>query len=221
MKRWRFAVLAAVLTACSSGHGSAGAPAGDPIAFPMFDGANVLSAHQWHRTITAQPGIADHAVFEQGAGTYDGHDVVAGTQAFMPTLEAWLGDLSAHPPSGYAVAVTGNGIDSVRTHTRQLGFDFQAFTNVESGKRHGVVVMVVDPQVLDDKAGSMLQLIGRLKYMPKIIRDPLDAQIRRQTGFSLDDATNPDTPVGAAIAALGELQDFGGRGIVLIDAVKQ
>jgi hypothetical protein len=222
MKRWCIGVLAAVLTACSSGtHGSAGAPAGDPIAFPLFNGANVLSAHHWQRTITAQPGVGDHAVFAQGAGTYDGHDVVAGSQAFMPALEAWLGDLSAHPPDGYTVAVTGNGIDSVRTHTRELGLDFQAFTNTESGKRHGVVVMVVDPQVLNDKAGSMLQLIGRLKYAPKIIRDPLDAQIRRQTGFSLNDATNPDTPVGAALAALNELQDFGGRGIVLIDAVKQ
>ncbi|HLY02807.1 MAG TPA: hypothetical protein VKR56_09990 [Candidatus Cybelea sp.] len=221
MKRWSFAVLAGVLSACSSGsHGSAGAPSGDPIAFPLFDGASVLSAHQWHRTITVQPGVADHAVFAQGAGTYDGHDVVAGTQAFMPALETWLGDLTAHPPQGYVVAVTGNGIDSVRTHTRQLGLDFEAFTNMESGKRHGVVVMVVDPQVLNDKAGSMLQLIGRLKYAPKIIRDPIDAQIRRQTGFSLDDAINPDTPVGAAFAALTQLQDFGGRGIVLIDAVK-
>jgi hypothetical protein len=222
MNRWCLAVLAAVLSACSSGtHGSAGAPAGDPIAFPLFDGANVLSAHEWHRTITVQPGVADHAVFAQGAGTYDGHDVVAGTQAFMPALEAWLGDLSAHPPSGYAVAVTGNGIDSVRTHTRELGLDFQAFTNMENGKRHGVVVMVVDPAVLNDKAGSMLQLIGRLKYMPRILRDPINVQIKRQTGFSLDDATNPDTPLGAAIAALNQLQDFGGRGIVLIDAVKQ
>ncbi len=222
MKRWCIGVLAAVLTACSNGtHGSGGAPAGDPIAFPLFNGANVLSAHHWQRTVTAQPGVGDHAVFAQGAGTYDGHDVVAGSQAFMPALEAWLGDLSAHPPNGYTVAVTGNGIDSVRTHTRELGLDFQAFWNMENGKRHGVVVMVVDPAVLNEKAGSMLQLIGRLKYAPKIIRDPLDAQIRRQTGFSLNDATNPDTPVGAALAAINELQDFGGRGIVLIDAVKQ
>jgi hypothetical protein len=92
---------------------------------------------------------------------------------------------------------------------------------MEAGKRHGVVVMVVDPQVLNDKAGSMLQLISRLKYAPKIFRDPINAQIKRQTGLTLDDVTNPDTPVGAAIAALSELQDFGGRGIVLIDAVKQ
>jgi hypothetical protein len=171
--------------------------------------------------ISAQSGAADRSMFAQGAGTYKGHDVVAGTQAFMPALEAWLGDLSANPPAGYTIAVTGNGIDAVRTHTREIGFDFQAFTSLENGKRHGVVVMAVDPQLLDEKAGPMLGLIGRFKYMPKSLRDPFDAQVKRQTGFSLADAANPDTPVGAAVAALDKLRDFGGRGIVLIDAVKQ
>jgi hypothetical protein len=224
MKRSCSIALAALLAACSGGnHGSAGSPSskGNPIAFPLFDGASVLSSHEWHRTITRVPGGADRTVYAQGAGTYAGHDVVAGTQAFMPALEAWLGDLGASPPPGYTVAVTGNTVDTVREHTRQLGFDFQAFTNTENGKRHGVVVMAVDPQTLDEKAGPMLGLIGRFKYMPKTLRDPLDDQIKRQTGFSLSDATNPDTPVGAAIAALSELRDFGGRGIVLIDAVKQ
>ncbi|HEV3091584.1 MAG TPA: hypothetical protein VGX91_09130 [Candidatus Cybelea sp.] len=224
MKHLRFVALAAALAACSGGsHGGAGSAgsATNPIAFPLFEGANVLSARQWHRTIVATPGTADRAVFEQGAGTYDGHDVVAGTQAFMPALEAWLGDLVASPPPGYTVAITGNGIDSVRTHTRELGFDFAAFTDTENGKRHGVVVMAIDPQTLDDKAGPMLQLIGRFKHMPALWRDPIDAQVRRQTGFSLSDASNPDTPVGAAISALDQLRDFGGRGIVLIDAVKQ
>jgi hypothetical protein len=99
--------------------------------------------------------------------------------------------------------------------------DFIAFEGAESGKRHGVVVMVVDPQTLDEKAGPMLGLIGRFKRMPSVLRDPIDAQAKKQTGFSITEATNPDTPVGAAVAALDELRDFGGRGIVLIDAVKQ
>jgi hypothetical protein len=224
MKRFWFAALAAALAACAGGHhGSEGGPSsdGNPIAFPMFDGAQVISSREWHRTITVQPGAADRTVLAQGTGTYDGHDVVAGTQAVMPALETWLGDLTASPPPGYTVAVTGNAIESVRAHTRQLGIDFQAFTDTENGKRHGVVVMAVDPETLDEKAGQMLGLIGRLKYMPPMLRDPIDAQVKRQTGFTLSDATNPDTPVGAAIAALTKLRDFGGRGIVIIDAVKQ
>ena len=192
----------------------------NPIAFPLFSGASVLSERAWHTRVTARPGLADSAVFAQGAGTYDGHDVVAGTQAMMPALEAWLADLLAHPPAGYTVAIRGNGVDAVRAHTRDLGVDFVAFEGTDEGRRHGVVVMAVDPQTLDEKAGPMLGLIGKFKLMPRTLRDPIDAQAKRQTGFSITEATNPDTPLGAAVAALDQLRDFGGRGIVLIDAVK-
>jgi hypothetical protein len=224
--RSRLAALAAValMTACAgANHGSSGASpaATNPVDFPIFEGAEVLSTHAWRTTISKRPGAADSAVLAQGAGTYDGHDVVAGTQAFMPTLEQWLQQITVNPPAGYRLAVTGNGVDAVRTHTRELGIDFVAFEGTQPGKRNGVVVMVVDPQTLDEKAGPMLGLIGRFKHVPAMLRDPIDAQAKRQTGLSITEATNPDTPIGAAIAALDELRDFGGRGIVLIDAVKQ
>lgn len=215
----------AVLTACSNSNRAAtGGPSpapSNPVTFPLFEGAEVLSARAWRTTISKRPGIADSAVLSQGAGTYDGHDVVAGTQAYMPVLESWLDALRASPPDGYRVAVSGNAVDAVRTHTRQLGIDFIAFEGTGPGKPHGVVAMVVDPQTLDEKAGPMLGLIGRFKHMPSMLRDPIDAQAKKQTGFSISEATNPDTPVGAAVAALDELRDYGGRGIVLIDAVKQ
>ncbi|MGC1379839.1 MAG: hypothetical protein WA814_02305 [Candidatus Baltobacteraceae bacterium] len=219
-------VAASLLAACSNashgGQGGGPSPAAtNPVNFPLFAGANVLSAHAWHDTVTARPGAADAAVFSEGAGTYDGHDVVAGTQAMMPALEAWLSDLAAHPPAGYSTAITGNGVDALRTHTRDLGVDFVAFQGTESGKRHGIVVLAVDPQTLDQKAGPMLGAIGKFKLLPRTLRDPLDAQAKKQTGFSITEATSPDTPIGAAIAALDQLRDFGGRGIVLIDAVKQ
>lgn len=214
-----------MLAACSnSTHATTGgaspAPT-NPVTFPLFEGAEVLSSREWHTTVTKRPGLADSAVLSQGAGTYDGHDVVAGTQAYMPTLESWLDALRASPPAGYRVAMSGNAVDAVRTHTQALGIDFIAFEGTDSGKPHGVVAMVVDPRTLDEKAGPMLGIIGRFKNMPSMLRDPIDAQAKRQTGFSITEATNPDTPVGAAVAALDELRDYGGRGIVLIDAVKQ
>jgi|SRR5580698_3932972 hypothetical protein len=227
MKRTYLAVLVATLTACASGGHSGGSAGGSSpaatnlIAFPLFEGASVLASRDWRQTVPARTNGPDKAVFAQGAGTYDGHDVIAGTQALMPALETWLGDLTANPPNGYSIGVRGNTIDSVRTHTRDLGFDFQVFYNEENGKKHGVVAIVVDPQTLDEKAGPMLGLIGRIKNMPPMLRDPVDAQVRRQTGFSLSEAANPDTPLGAVLASLGQLRDFGGRGIVLVDATKQ
>ncbi len=158
----------------------------------------------------------------QGAGTYDGHDVVAGTQAYMPVLESWLDELGASPPPGYRVAISGNGIEAVRTHTRELGIDFVAL------RRHR---SKVNPTAWSSWSSTrrrsmrrpvpMLGLIGRFKHVPSMLRDPIDAQAKKQTGFSITEATNPDTPIGAAVAALDQLRDFGGRGIVLIDAVKQ
>jgi hypothetical protein len=67
----------------------------------------------------------------------------------------------------------------------------------------------------------MLGVVGKFKLLPQSLRDSIDAQAKKQTGISVTEATNPDTPVGAAIGALAQLRDFGGRGVVLIDAVKQ
>jgi hypothetical protein len=218
-------VAAALLVACSnSTRSAAGSPSPtptNPVAFPLFDGAAVLSARAWHNTVSPHAGTLDSAFLSHGAGKYDGYDVVAGTQAMMPALEAWLNGLGADPPPGYRVAIAGNGVEAVRTHTRDLGIDFVVFESSQAAKPHGIAVMVVDPQTLDEKAGPMLGLIGRFKRVPSMLRDPLDAQAKKQTGFSITEATDPNTPLGAAVAALDQLRDFGGRGIVLIDAVKE
>ncbi|HZY98995.1 MAG TPA: hypothetical protein VFE36_05440 [Candidatus Baltobacteraceae bacterium] len=221
---WAACAAAVALAACSGGHsGGAGQPspkATNPVNFPLFDGAAVLSSRAWHETIKSRPGVADSALLSQGAGTYDGHDVVAGTQALMPSLEAWLRDLDAHPPDGYSSALRGNGVDAVRDHTRDLGIDFAVFERNENGKRHGVVVLAVDPQTLDQKAGPMLGMLGKFKSLPQTFRDSIDGQAKKQTGFTVTELTNENSPIGAAIGALGQLRDFGGRGIVIIDATK-
>jgi len=214
---------ATAVAACSSGK-NAERPTPAPtnsVDFPLFSGAEILSSRAWRETVSSNPGAVDNAVLAQGAGTYVGHDVIAGTQALMPSLEAWLRDLGAHPPDGYESAVIGSGVESVREHTRDLGIDFAVFQRSESGKERGIVVLTVDPQTLDQKAGPMLGLIGRFKDLPAPFRRSIDNQAKNQTGFTVTELTDPNTPIGAAISALDQLRDFGGRGIVVIDAVKQ
>jgi hypothetical protein len=64
-------------------------------------------------------------------------------------------------------------------------------------------------------------MIEKFKLLPQSLRDPIDAQTKRQTGFTLTEALAPDTPLGAALGALDALRDSDERGIVLLDAVKQ
>jgi hypothetical protein len=218
--------VALALAACSSAnHGGssdkATSPPSNPIDFPLFDGATVLSTHAWRETIAARPGVGDNAVFTQGKGTYDGHDVVAGTQALMPSLEDWLHDLEAHPPAGYTVAMQSDTVDAVRSHTRDLGVDFVVFQRTENGKQAGLVALAIDPDTLNAKAGPMLGAIGKFKLLPRSLRDSIDVQAKKQTGFTISEASDPNTPIGAAVSALAQLRDFGGRGVILIDAVKQ
>lgn len=219
--------LFGMVAACSNGSRSQGASASpgpaatNTVDFPLFDGASVLSSRQWHQTISSRPGAGTSALLSQGAGTYDGHDVVAGTQALMPSLESWLDNLDAHPPSGYSSVAHGSGVDAVRSHTRNLGIDFAVFENTVNGKRHDVVVLAVDPETLDSKAGPMLGVVSKFRLLPQSLRDTIDAQTKKQTGFTVTEATDPESPLGAAVGSLSQLRDFGGRGVVLIDAVKQ
>lgn len=221
--RWLAAAALAVATACGGGQGSGHpAPAAtNPTDFPLFEGSEVLSAHPWHTTVTARPDAADNQLLAQGAGTYDGHEVVAGTQAYMTSIEGWLRDLETHPPNGYAPIVDGANIEAVRTHTRELGIDFDVFEGTQNGKRHGVVVLAVDPQLLDSKAGPMLGMIAKFRLLPQSLRDSIDVQAKKQTGFTVSEITDPNTPIGAAVAGLDQLRTFGGRGVVIVDAVKE
>jgi hypothetical protein len=221
-------VLAVLLVpvACSGGSGSGGAASPSPqasntIAFPLFDSSSVLASHSFSQTVSANGKGGLNDMLGQGAGKYDGHEVVAGTLAVMPALEAWLHDLQEHPPAGYTVAASGNGVEAVRERTRDMGLDFAVFQNTVGGKTHGVIVLAVDPKTLDQKAGPVLGMIGKFKLLPQSLRDPIDAQAKKQTGFTVTELTQPNTPLGAAVDSLDELRTFGGNGIVLIDATKQ
>lgn len=226
--KFKILVLAALLVpaACSGGSGSGGAASPSPqasnlIAFPLFESSSVLAAHSFSQTVSAQAKGGLNDMLGQGAGTYNGHEVVAGTLAVMPALETWLHDLTDHPPAGYTVAASGNGVDAIRARTRDMGLDFAVFQNTVDGKTHGVIVLAVDPKQLDQKAGPVLGMIGKFKLLPQSLRDPIDAQAKKQTGFTVTELTQPNTPLGAAVDSLDELRTFGGNGIVLIDATKQ
>lgn len=230
MKRGLAIVAAVLLAACSHGGssstGSSEANSPAPAAtnstdFPLYTGSTVLASKEWTQSVTSTGASMDKNVFGQGAGTYHGHEVIAHTAASMPELRQWLDGIVKTPPSGYEVAVTGSGVEEARNRAQAAGLDFDAFEKTVDGKKHGIVVVAVDPQLLQSKAGPMLGFISKYKMLPQSLRDPIDAQAKERTGFSISEALSPDTPLGAALGALDQLRASGDRGVVLIDAAKQ
>ncbi len=227
--KFRYAALVlAVLTACSHGStttsGAGSSPetaASNPVDFPLYAGSTVVATRDWQATVGAATARNQRSIYGQGAGSYAGHEVIAQTSATLPQLESWIDAFDRTPPLGYDVALKGSALDEARLRANALGLAFGSFEKAIAGKRRTVVVIAIDPAQLDAKAGSFLSLIGKYKMLPAVFRDPIDAQAKERTGFTVSEALDPNTPIGAALGALSTLRSSGQRGIVLLDASKR
>ncbi len=191
----------------SSASASPAAAATNPIDFPLYNGSTVLTTRDWHGNA--------------GSTAVSGREVIAESSATLDTLEGWLHDISANPPQGYAVAASGSSIDVAHRHAQALGLEFQVFSHQENGKTRELVVVVLDPTTFEEKAGPVLSLIDKFSMLPQSLRDPLDAQTKARTGFTVSQALDPSQPIGAALAAARTLRNSGQRGVVLVDAAKK
>ncbi len=232
MKRAFAIFAAAILAACShtsqssntsgsNAQATPGAVATNNTDFPLYNGSVIVTSRDWTQAVTGSTASTDKGVFGQGAGTYAGHEVIAHTPATIQQLRQWLDSMEKSPPAGYAPAATGSGVTEARNRAAAAGIDFDAFEKEINGKKHGIVVVAVDPVLLQSKAGPMLGFISKYKMLPQGLRDPIDAQAKARTGFSITEALSPDTPLGAALGALDQIRSSGDRGVVLIDATKQ
>ncbi|MGD0968734.1 MAG: hypothetical protein ABR949_10640 [Candidatus Aquilonibacter sp.] len=179
----------------------------NPIDFPLYSGSTVLAARDWRGA--------------NGSGaSVSGREVIAESSASLDTLEAWLHDVSANPPAGFTVAVSGSGADAAHRHAQAMGLQFQVFSHEVGGKTRGLVVVVLDPAMFETKAGPVLSLIDKYSLLPQSFRDPIDQQAKARTGFTVSQALDPSQPIGAALAAARALRDSGQRGVVLVDGAK-
>ena len=209
------ALMLAAVTACSqsthsqSQSSTAASPspaATNPTGFPLYAESTVLASKAWSQN--------------SGSQHYSGLEVVAQTPATMSQLNTWLKSVSANPPPGYSVAASGSGLDEAHARARAMGVDFQVFEHSVDGKRHGLVVVALDPIVFDQKAGPVLNALTQYKKLPQMFRDPIDSQVKARTGFTVSDALEPNTPIGAAVAAVDQLRSSGQRGVVLVDGTR-
>jgi len=236
MKRLSSALTAAVvlgLAACSGNAGSGGgtaagasaapaAAATNPTDFPLVDGATVLATKGFSQTVDASQLKTGGAAFAQGSGTYAGEQVIAKSDKSLDDLAAWLATQTKTPPVGYtAVSMSGSGMEQAHTIAKRYGIDFAAFTKDEAGKKHGVLLIAMDPAALDAKLGPAIGWIEKYPSLPGMLRGPADDKLKQLVGMTGTELLDPGSPLGAALAAYADVKVTNARALVLVDAAKQ
>ncbi len=217
-------LAAAAVAACSSGQngqqsGSSSSALHNPIDFPIYPGAALVASHTFVQAIDAKAPVGS-SIFDNGNGTYAGREVIASSDAAFPELSAWVDRVNASPPPGYAALETGNNPEQ-RAQAERNGLDYALFVKKAGGKTRGLLVMVMDPPLVNEHFGFVLNLISRYRSLPDVMRAPVDNMAKQRIGMTLTQATQPESPIGAALSALDQFEHKDTRGIVLIDAAKR
>ncbi|HEV3155176.1 MAG TPA: hypothetical protein VGZ02_15310 [Candidatus Baltobacteraceae bacterium] len=224
-RRFLAAAAAAIaLAACSGQQGAQngtkpGAALHNPVDFPLYPGSSLLSTHAFTQVVNAGGG-SGQSVFANGNGTYSGDEVIASTPASFQSVAAWVDKLNDSPPPGYTPAETG-GDPNAREQSRRIGIDYAVFTRKTGGHTRGVLLLAMDPRMVNEHFGVVLGLIAKYRSLPGVMRDPIDNQVKQRIGMTITEATQPDSPVGAALSALDQFEHKDARGIVLLDATKR
>lgn len=209
-----------MLAACGGGTVRRAAPTPalhNPLRFPLYPGASLVSVRAFRQVVHADS--SSGSAFAEGNGTYAGHEVIAATAASFGTLQSWLDRLDASAPAGYVAQENQSNPDQ-QMQSRRFGLDYAAFTRKSGKNTHGVLVIVMDPQRVNRRFGTILGMIAKYKALPFFLRAPVDHAAQARFGMTITQATQPDSPIGAALSALNELQHRSDRGIVVVDAHK-
>jgi hypothetical protein len=159
-------------------------------------------------------------VFAAGNGTYTGHEVVASSSASFSDLSDWLDKVAGSPPRGYSAVETGSNPQE-RVQAQRYGIDYALFQKKDGNHTRGVLLIVMDPQRVNQRFGTVLGMISKYRSLPAVMREPIDNEAKARIGMTLSEATAPESPIGAALAALNQLQNKDARGIVVVDATKR
>lgn len=187
--------------------------------FPLYPNASVVTSHEFTQNIQAQTANGD-SVFAAGNGTYNGHEVVASSPASFAELSDWVDKLASAPPSGYSSVETGSNPQE-RTQAQRYGIDYALFEKKSGNHTRGLLLIVMDPQRVNQRFGTVLGMISKYRSLPAVMRAPIDNEAKARIGMTLSEATAPESPIGAALAALNQLQNKDARGIVVVDAAKR
>jgi hypothetical protein len=220
LRRITVLAIAGALIACTPNAGEqhaapapSHAPLTNPSGFPLVPGARIVDVKPFQQTISNTANDRSSWLSSQGAGTYEGHEMLAVTGASASSLRAWLNASVQKPPAGFAPLESAGAAN-------RFGVNFAVFNDVSASKGHSVVVVVMDPAQVKDKLGGGLDLIERYRSLPEFLRQPVDNELKQRFGISGTEATDPSSPLGMTLSALQTIQSGNDRAILVVDAAK-
>lgn len=216
------AALAVFAAGCGNQQSSSGGPAANataatitnPTDFPLAADAKILAAKPFNQTVTA--GGGGGTVLSQGAGTYNGHSVIAEATGSIADAKAWLAKTEGSPPTGYTRVEAAQN-SKAATVAAKYGVTYGVFKNGAKG----AVIAVIDTKVAHAKLGFLIGLADKYKMLPESMRGPIDDQVKQRLGMSITDALDPSAPVGMTLEALRTINATDRPAIVEVDASKQ
>lgn len=215
-------LAAAAVAGCGGGGSSqqaSPAPAlRNPLDFPLYPKAALIATKSFTQVVHADTSSGT-SVFAEGNGKYAGHEVIASSAAPFDSLSTWVEQLNTAPPAGYS-AVEGPSNADQRAQAQRYGVDYAFFTRKAGNSTRGVLVIVMDPQRVNQRLGTILGMIDKYRALPSMLRTPIDNEAKARYGMTITEATQPDSPIGAALSALNDLEHKDARGIVVLDAQK-
>jgi hypothetical protein len=188
----------------------------NPSSFPLYAHSDVMnvvpidSAQMFAAMKQSDPSADVQKNFR-------GHEVIAQNGATMVQLKAWLASLRTSPPGGLRLStdrvdVNGSGNGKKTSSTIVDGAEFET-----PAKTRDVYVFVADPDRVRAQLGVVFGLIDNYSKVPEMLRGPIDEEAKKQVGYSVTELLDAKSPVGAAVAALKQLQGTGHRAIVVVD----
>ncbi len=189
--------------------------------FPLPAGSKLLAARSFSQNISTDQAKRS-PLTAQSSGDYAGHETIAADASTFDALKNWLSGLEKIPPAGYTYeAKAASAAGSVRQTTLKDGLDFGVFRARESNNPRTVLVMVMDPNAAKQKLAFIMQMANRYRSLPSALRSSIDGQVRNRTGVSIEQALQPESPIGIALSTLNEFQQRDARAVMIVDAQKQ
>jgi hypothetical protein len=215
-------LAAALLSACGRGDNKSESQppraVKNPSDFPLYPRSEVVNVvpvdtAQMFAVIRANDPTADLP------RNFHGHVIIAETGATMPQLRSWVAALEAAPPHGMRDTTSHTTRTSHNKNTFDVNGDGTAQFEAADSSRW-VYVITADPKQIHQQAGALFTLIDAYSAAPSFLRSTIDDQAKKQTGYTVTQMLDANSPAGAVIAELKRLQSVDRRAILLIDEAR-